>query len=182
MRLRSRHLISCLSRPTRRSSRRCRYRGRPNSPYLVPLTVRAIATLKGVSEDDVAAAVTVDGGARLRLGVSAAAPDGLLSPTDVRRLVAALGLRPTKTLGQNFVIDPNTVRRIVRTADLGADDVVVEVGPGLGSLTLGACCPVVCSGSRRRDRPGAGWRAVADGRAPAARRWPTGWRWSRRTR
>src|SRR3954462_2328404 len=46
-------------------------------------------------------------------------------------------MRTTKTLGHNFVIDPNTVRRIVRTAGLGADDVVVEVGPGLGSLTLG---------------------------------------------
>ena len=61
----------------------------------------------------------------------------LLGPADVRRLAADLGLRPTKRLGQNFVIDPNTVRRIVRTAELSADDVVVEVGPGLGSLTLG---------------------------------------------
>ncbi len=51
-------------------------------------------------------------------------------------MAASLGLRPTKTLGQNFVIDPNTVRRIVRVADVHADDVVVEVGPGLGSLTL----------------------------------------------
>lgn len=61
----------------------------------------------------------------------------LLTAPDVRALAAALGLRPTKTLGQNFVIDPNTVRRLVRTAGVGADDVVVEVGPGLGSLTLG---------------------------------------------
>ena len=61
----------------------------------------------------------------------------LLGPVEVRELAARLGLRPTKTLGQNFVIDPNTVRRIVRTAGLGPDDVVVEVGPGLGSLTLG---------------------------------------------
>ncbi|PZF85418.1 16S rRNA (adenine(1518)-N(6)/adenine(1519)-N(6))-dimethyltransferase RsmA [Jiangella anatolica] len=66
----------------------------------------------------------------------------LLGPADVRRLAAELGLRPTKTLGQNFVIDPNTVRRIVRVAGVGADDVVVEVGPGLGSLTL-ALLPVV---------------------------------------
>nr|WP_281386474.1 16S rRNA (adenine(1518)-N(6)/adenine(1519)-N(6))-dimethyltransferase RsmA [Jiangella mangrovi] len=51
-------------------------------------------------------------------------------------------MRPTKTLGQNFVIDPNTVRRIVRIAGVGPDDVVVEVGPGLGSLTL-ALLPVV---------------------------------------
>ena len=61
----------------------------------------------------------------------------LLTASDVRRLAAALDLRPTKQLGQNFVIDPNTVRRLVRTAGVGVDDVVVEVGPGLGSLTLG---------------------------------------------
>jgi 16S rRNA (adenine1518-N6/adenine1519-N6)-dimethyltransferase len=61
----------------------------------------------------------------------------LLGPADVRTLAADLGLRPTKTLGQNFVIDANTVRRIVRDAEVAADDVVLEVGPGLGSLTLG---------------------------------------------
>ncbi len=60
----------------------------------------------------------------------------LLGPAEVRALAAELDLRPTKQRGQNFVIDPNTVRRIVREADLRADDVVVEVGPGLGSLTL----------------------------------------------
>jgi 16S rRNA (adenine1518-N6/adenine1519-N6)-dimethyltransferase len=54
----------------------------------------------------------------------------------VRALAAELGLRPTKRLGQNFVHDPNTVRRIVRAAGLTSDDVVLEVGPGLGSLTL----------------------------------------------
>jgi len=60
----------------------------------------------------------------------------LLGPTDVRRLAAELDLRPTKQRGQNFVIDANTVRRIVRESGVGPDDVVVEVGPGLGSLTL----------------------------------------------
>ncbi|MBB6173524.1 16S rRNA (adenine1518-N6/adenine1519-N6)-dimethyltransferase [Nocardiopsis mwathae] len=60
----------------------------------------------------------------------------LLTPADVRRLADRLGVRPTKTLGQNFVIDAGTVRRIVRVAEVGADDVVLEVGPGLGSLTL----------------------------------------------
>ncbi|MDQ1599324.1 MAG: rRNA (adenine1518-N6/adenine1519-N6)-dimethyltransferase [Actinomycetota bacterium] len=64
-----------------------------------------------------------------------AAP-ALLGPVEVRELAARLGIRPTKRLGQNFVIDANTVRRIVRTAELRADDHVVEVGPGLGSLTL----------------------------------------------
>ena len=60
----------------------------------------------------------------------------LLGPTDVRRLAAELDLRPTKQRGQNFVIDANTVRRIVRESGVGPDDVVVEVGPGLGSLTM----------------------------------------------
>ncbi|MGY0059001.1 16S rRNA (adenine(1518)-N(6)/adenine(1519)-N(6))-dimethyltransferase RsmA [Streptomyces sp. LZ34] len=60
----------------------------------------------------------------------------LLGPADIRELAARLGVRPTKQRGQNFVIDANTVRRIVRTADVRPDDVVVEVGPGLGSLTL----------------------------------------------
>jgi len=62
---------------------------------------------------------------------------GLLDPRSVRQLADELGLRPTKQRGQNFVIDPNTVRRIVQLSGVGADDVVLEVGPGLGSLTLG---------------------------------------------
>jgi 16S rRNA (adenine1518-N6/adenine1519-N6)-dimethyltransferase len=60
-----------------------------------------------------------------------------LGPADIRTLAAELGIRPTKSLGQNFVHDANTVRRIVRTAEVGPGDVVLEVGPGLGSLTLG---------------------------------------------
>ncbi|GAA4865242.1 16S rRNA (adenine(1518)-N(6)/adenine(1519)-N(6))-dimethyltransferase RsmA [Actinomycetospora straminea] len=63
-------------------------------------------------------------------------PARLLGPADVRALAAELDLRPTKRLGQNFVHDANTVRRIVRLAGVGPDDVVLEVGPGLGSLTL----------------------------------------------
>jgi 16S rRNA (adenine1518-N6/adenine1519-N6)-dimethyltransferase len=67
----------------------------------------------------------------------ASAGPRLLGPADVRSLAAGLGLRPTKQRGQNFVIDPNTVRRIVRAADLSDDgETVLEVGPGLGSLTL----------------------------------------------
>jgi 16S rRNA (adenine1518-N6/adenine1519-N6)-dimethyltransferase len=69
-------------------------------------------------------------------GTSTAGPR-LLGPADVRSLASGLGLRPTKQRGQNFVIDANTVRRIVRASGVGPDDVVVEVGPGLGSLTLG---------------------------------------------
>jgi 16S rRNA (adenine1518-N6/adenine1519-N6)-dimethyltransferase len=64
-------------------------------------------------------------------------PDGLLDPTAVRELAAQLGLRPSKQRGQNFVTDANTVRRIVAAAQVTHDDVVLEVGPGLGSLTLG---------------------------------------------
>jgi 16S rRNA (adenine1518-N6/adenine1519-N6)-dimethyltransferase len=66
----------------------------------------------------------------------------LLGPSHIRELAERLGIRPTKTLGQNFVHDPNTIRRIVRAAQLDPEDVVLEVGPGLGSLSLellGAC-------------------------------------------
>ncbi|HEX6469564.1 MAG TPA: 16S rRNA (adenine(1518)-N(6)/adenine(1519)-N(6))-dimethyltransferase RsmA [Streptosporangiaceae bacterium] len=66
----------------------------------------------------------------------------MLGAADVRELARRLDVRPTKTLGQNFVVDANTVRRIVRTAAPAPDDVVVEVGPGLGSLTL-ALLPAV---------------------------------------
>ncbi|MGY2085176.1 16S rRNA (adenine(1518)-N(6)/adenine(1519)-N(6))-dimethyltransferase RsmA [Blastococcus sp. SYSU DS0539] len=63
--------------------------------------------------------------------------DGLLGPAAIRELAQQLDLRPTKSLGQNFLHDANTIRRIVRTAGVRPDDVVLEVGPGLGSLTLG---------------------------------------------
>ena len=61
---------------------------------------------------------------------------GLLGPADIRSLAAELELRPRKSLGQNFVHDANTVRRIVAGAGITPDDHVLEVGPGLGSLTL----------------------------------------------
>lgn len=61
----------------------------------------------------------------------------LLGPAEIRDLAELLDVTPTKKLGQNFVIDANTVRRIVRVAEVEAGDIVVEVGPGLGSLTLG---------------------------------------------
>lgn len=61
----------------------------------------------------------------------------LLGPADVRSLAGELSIRPTKQRGQNFVTDANTIRRIVRAAEVGDDDVVLEIGPGLGSLTLG---------------------------------------------
>jgi 16S rRNA (adenine1518-N6/adenine1519-N6)-dimethyltransferase len=65
-----------------------------------------------------------------------AAVPRLLGAAEVRTLAARLDLHPTKQRGQNFVIDPNTVRRIVRESAITAEDVVLEVGPGLGSLTL----------------------------------------------
>ncbi|RKV66624.1 MAG: 16S rRNA (adenine(1518)-N(6)/adenine(1519)-N(6))-dimethyltransferase RsmA, partial [Actinomyces sp.] len=61
---------------------------------------------------------------------------GLLGPVEVRAISGALGIRPTKALGQNFVHDAGTVRRIVAAAGVGEGDEVIEVGPGLGSLTL----------------------------------------------
>lgn len=66
----------------------------------------------------------------------------LLGAAQIRARAADLGLRPTKQWGQNFVVDANTVERIVRLAEVADRDVVVEVGPGLGSLTL-ALLPVV---------------------------------------
>ena len=69
-------------------------------------------------------------------GASGSRAAGLLGPTEVRGLSQALGIRPTKTLGQNFVHDAGTVRRIVRSAGVRPDDTVLEIGPGLGSLTL----------------------------------------------
>jgi len=60
----------------------------------------------------------------------------LLTPGDVRELAGRLGVRPSKRLGQNFVVEAGTVRRIAALAGLRPEDVVLEVGPGLGSLTL----------------------------------------------
>ena len=72
-------------------------------------------------------------------GAAGERPEGrsaLLGAAGVRELASRLGIRPTKQWGQNFVVDANTVRRIVRLAGVGPTDSVVEVGPGLGSLTL----------------------------------------------
>lgn len=96
----------------------------------------------------------------------------LLGPADIRALAAELGIRPTKTLGQNFVIDANTIRRIVQTARIQPEETVLEVGPGLGSLTLGLLDaarrvvaveidPVLAA---RLPHTIAGWRPEAAGR------------------
>ncbi|MEY2964851.1 MAG: 16S rRNA (adenine(1518)-N(6)/adenine(1519)-N(6))-dimethyltransferase RsmA [Candidatus Nanopelagicales bacterium] len=68
----------------------------------------------------------------------------LLGASDLRSIAERWGIRPTKQWGQNFVVDANTVRRIVRLAGVLPGDVVLEVGPGLGSLTLG----LLASGAR----------------------------------
>jgi 16S rRNA (adenine1518-N6/adenine1519-N6)-dimethyltransferase len=68
---------------------------------------------------------------------SSPSPQPLLGATEIRRLAEEIGVRPTKTLGQNFVIDGNTIRRIVAAANVDPAETVLEVGPGLGSLTLG---------------------------------------------
>ncbi|HEY2574923.1 MAG TPA: 16S rRNA (adenine(1518)-N(6)/adenine(1519)-N(6))-dimethyltransferase RsmA [Streptosporangiaceae bacterium] len=65
-----------------------------------------------------------------------AEPHKLPGASDVREIAARLGIRPAKRFGQNFVIDPGTLRRIVTIAAVQPDDYVLEVGPGLGSLTL----------------------------------------------
>lgn len=87
--------------------------------------------------DDTPAVATAAGTSAAVATAAGRRPVRLFGPAEVRRLADQLGVRPTKQLGQNFVIDANTIRRIVRAGDVTADDVVVEVGPGLGSLTLG---------------------------------------------
>ena len=61
---------------------------------------------------------------------------GLLGAAEIREIAARIGVTPTKKLGQNFVVDANTCRRIVKSADVVEGDVALEIGPGLGSLTL----------------------------------------------
>ncbi len=60
----------------------------------------------------------------------------LLGAAEIRELAAKLDLKPSKSLGQNFVHDANVCRKIVRTAGVTAEDIALEIGPGLGSLTL----------------------------------------------
>lgn len=60
----------------------------------------------------------------------------LLGAAEIREIAARIGVNPTKKLGQNFVVDANTCRRIVKVADVRSEDVALEIGPGLGSLTL----------------------------------------------
>jgi 16S rRNA (adenine1518-N6/adenine1519-N6)-dimethyltransferase len=61
---------------------------------------------------------------------------GLLGAAEIREIAERIGVKPTKKLGQNFVVDANTCRRIVKAAEVNSSDVALEIGPGLGSLTL----------------------------------------------
>ena len=60
----------------------------------------------------------------------------LLGAAEIREIAERIGVKPTKKLGQNFVVDANTCRRIVKAADVSSNDVALEIGPGIGSLTL----------------------------------------------
>lgn len=92
----------------------------------------------------------------------------LLGPAEIRELAARLGVAPTKKFGQNFLHDPNTIRRIVAAAGLDPADVAVEVGPGLGSLTLGLLPAVSHVHAVEIDPPlAAALAATAAERAPA---------------
>jgi 16S rRNA (adenine1518-N6/adenine1519-N6)-dimethyltransferase len=61
----------------------------------------------------------------------------LLGASEIREIAERIGVSPTKKLGQNFVIDANTCRKIVNSAEVGSEDIALEIGPGLGSLTSG---------------------------------------------
>ena len=136
-------------------------RGRPNAPYLVPHTARFMAEVRGDDLDEFCAQLAsntvavygswqdepVRGSDERGCGVNAhrheapgngaVATPRLLGPAEIRDLAQLLDVTPTKKLGQNFVHDANTVRRIVQTAGVERGETVLEIGPGLGSLTLG---------------------------------------------
>jgi 16S rRNA (adenine1518-N6/adenine1519-N6)-dimethyltransferase len=97
----------------------------------------------------------------------------LLGAGDIREMAGRLGVRPTKKLGQNFVVEPGTVRQIAALAAVRPGDVVLEVGPGLGSLTLGlleaAAEAAGPAGAGEADGTGtAGGTALRDGAQPPA--------------
>ena len=118
----------------------------PRAAALQQRRCRPVAALRSGSSAD-----------RTPLSTTTEQPDGLLGPAAIRELAQQLDLRPTKTLGQNFLHDANTIRRIVRTADLRPDDVVLEVGPGPRARSPSGCC-----------RP---WRTSSPSRS--TRGWPT---------
>ncbi len=110
------------------------HRGKRNEPAYVPLVGEAIARLRGVPAEEVAAATSANAAAIFGLPrLAVRRPPGR---AEVVALLGDHGLRPSRALGQNFVVDPNLVERIARLAGIGPGDRVLEVGAGLGSLTL----------------------------------------------
>ena len=168
------------------------YRGRPNAPYLIPHTLRAMADHLRTDVSMLAAQISsntelvygrwdsepVASPPTTPIGSGRMNEVRLLGPAEIRDLAELLDVTPTKKLGQNFVIDANTVRRIVRVAGVEAGDSVVEVGPGLGSLTLGlleagaSVVAVEIDGRLARQLPVTVEHARAVGRRPADRRPP----------
>ena len=160
-------------------------RGRPNSPAMVAYTLRYLAEVKGMEVADLCDAVTATAvrtfGPWLPRGAWGASPGQhrpgvtmadrdvrLLGPADVRELAERLGVRPSKRLGQNFVIEHGTVRQIAALAALRPADVVLEVGPGLRLAHARPARGRGQPGDRRRDRPRAGRRTAADHRRTGA--------------
>src|SRR6516225_7290038 len=134
----------CWWRPTRRSSPRCHTgasrTGRPWPPTPCgrwPLSSSCRSARCARSSPQPVSGCSAAGEQRGERLMDRAAGAALLGPAEIREIAQRLGVRPSKRLGQNFVVDPGTVRRIVALAGLGPDDVVLEVGPGFGSLTLG---------------------------------------------
>lgn len=76
----------------------------------------------------------------------------LATPTATLAVLAKHGLSTKKSLGQHFLVDDNVVRRIIELADLGPDDVVLEIGPGIGTLTLALCDHAAAVVAVERDR------------------------------
>ena len=107
------------------------HRGRPNEPAYVSIVGRRRSrTARGVDAGEIAELPRERGtGVRRRA----------VTPTQIRALLEQHGLRPSKALGQNFLADTNMAAHIVRLAGIEPGDRVVEVGPGLGSLTLALC-------------------------------------------
>src|SRR5450755_2916021 len=127
------------SRPTRRSSPPCRTGGSPIRPpwpltrcAAWPRSSRSMSHGSARWSRPPASAYSVPGSVP-----AAVVENALLGPAEIREIAGRLGIRPSKRLGQNFVTDAGTVRRIVTLAGLSPADVVLEVGPGFGSLTLG---------------------------------------------
>ena len=87
----------------------------------------------------------------------------LLGAGDIRCIAGALGVRPTKRLGQNFVVEPGTVRQIAALAAVRDGDVVLEVGPGLGSLTLALLEAIIAAAAGPVGTGGICGTAVEDG-------------------